>query len=102
MLAASFNTMPLTRKLRDKANFTQIEAEETAIAESVAEWQSTMPFATHEDAQTIRAEVQSVRDEVKTLDTKISETKVEIMRWMFAQTVVIVGMVVEILRFSGH
>jgi len=111
MLAASFNTMPLTRRLRDKANFTQIEAEETAtaIAESVDEWQGTMPFATREDAQAMRDAMHSLHDEVRAVDLKIekleariAESKADLMKWMFGQTLAIIGVLVAILRIFGH
>jgi len=109
MLAASFNTMPLTRRLRDKAKFTQEQAEETAsaIAESVAEWQTTINVATKDDIGVVQQNLREVelRLEAK-ITTTVAECKTEIIKWMFGtigvQTIVIVGTLLGILRFSGH
>jgi capsule polysaccharide export protein KpsE/RkpR len=103
MLAVAFDTLKLARKL-ESAGMQPKQAQETsaALSESFSEWLSLGNIATRED-------VQAVREDVHKLATKLAETKgelkaeivatkAEIMRWMLAQTVVLIGAMVGILH----
>jgi hypothetical protein len=89
MLAVAFDTLKLARKL-ESAGMAPKQAQDTsaALSETFTEWLSVGSIATREDVQKLEAKIAS-------LDTKISETKFQILQWMFiavgAQTFVILG-----------
>jgi predicted amino acid-binding ACT domain protein len=107
MLAVAFDTLKLARKL-ESAGMASKQAQDTsaALSETYTEWLSLGNVATREDVQKLeqkldvgiaatKAEVQQAKHELETkissLDTKIATTKYEILRWMFAQTIVMIG-----------
>jgi hypothetical protein len=71
MLAVAFDTLKLARKL-ESAGMQPKQAQDmsAALAETLTEWHSVGNLATKEDIQR--------------LETKISETKAEILKWLFA------------------
>jgi hypothetical protein len=108
MLAVAFDTLKLARKL-ETAGMAAKQAQDTsaALSETYVEWLSVGNIATREDLQQVKIELQADIQEVKTdldakigrLDTKISETKFEILRWMFAQTVVMIGALFALIHY---
>ena len=93
MLAVAFDTLKLARKL-ESAGMQPKLAQDTsaALSETFAEWQSVGNIATREDVEKSEAKLEA---KIASLDTKISETKFQILQWMFiafgAQTFVILG-----------
>jgi|ERR1700730_9491912 len=89
MLAVAFDTLKLARKL-ESAGMAPKQAQDTsaALSETFTEWLSVGNIATREDVQKLEGKISS-------LDTKMSETKFQILQWMFivvgAQTFVILG-----------
>jgi hypothetical protein len=110
MLAVAFDTLKLARKL-ESAGFPPKQAQDAsaALAESITEWHSVGNLATREDVLTAKADVQkemqALRTDMQKLDAKISETKAEILKWMFGaittQTIIIVGTLVALLHNIG-
>jgi len=96
MLAVAFDTLKLARKL-ESAGFPPKQAQDAsaALAESITEWHAVGNLATREDVQGSR---ETVQKDIQRLDAKISETKAEILKWMFGsiavQTVVLLGALV--------
>lgn len=96
MSAILFDTLRLSRTLRDKGKFAPEQAE--ALAEALGE-------ATHDDLATkvdlasVRADIAQVKAELK---TDIAESKAEILKWMVSaigfQTIVILGALVSLVR----
>ena len=94
MLAVAFDTLKLARKL-ESAGMQPKQAQDTsaALSESFVEWLSVGNIATRED-------VQAVKDEIGKLETKIAETKSEILRWMFGQTILLLGALFALIHSS--
>jgi hypothetical protein len=96
MAAVLFDTLRLSRTLRDKGHFSSEQAE--ALAEALGE-------ATHEDLATkadlakIEAKLAEVKAELK---TDIAEVKAYILRWMVGaigfQTVATLGTVIALVK----
>jgi hypothetical protein len=82
MLAVAFDTLKLARKL-ESAGFPAKQAQDAAAAlsESIAEWHSSGNLATKDDIQTL---------------------KVELLKWMFGQTLAIMGTVIAVIAFALH
>jgi len=87
--ALLFDTLRLSRKLRDKGHFTPEQAE--ALAEALGE-------AAHDDLAT-KADLAALKAELK---TDIAEVKADILKWLVGtigfQTVVILGALVSLVR----
>ena len=100
MLAVLFDTLRLSRTLRDKGRFTPEQAE--TLAEALGE-------ATHEDLATktdlaavkaeLKADIAEVRSELR---ADIAEAKADILKWVVGaigfQTVATLGTVVALVR----
>lgn len=85
MSAILFDTLRLSRTLRDKGHFTPEQAE--ALAEALGE-------AAHDDLAT--------KTDLAKLEAKISEVKADILKWVVGaigfQTIVILGALVSLVR----
>jgi hypothetical protein len=111
MLAVAFDTLKLARKL-ESAGMQSKQAQDTsaALSETFTEWLSVGNIATREDVQQVKLELQADIQQVKTeinakighLDIKISDTKFEILRWMFAQTIVMIGALFALIHYHLH
>jgi hypothetical protein len=105
MLAVAFDTLKLARKL-ESAGMQPKQAQDTsaALSETFTEWLSVGNIATREDLQKLEAKLDAkiggLEVKVGSLDTKISETKFEILRWMFAQTVVMIGALFGLIHLA--
>jgi hypothetical protein len=98
--AILFDTLRLSRTLRDKGHFTSEQAETLAEALGVV---------THDDLAT-KADLAALKSELKTdiaevrfeLKTDIAEAKADILKWVVGaigfQTVVILGALVSLVR----
>lgn len=106
MSTVTFDTLKFAKTLREKAKMTPEQAE--GISEAFAD-ATDQQLATKTDIANLRTEMTSLRTELKTdiretelrLETKIEATKSEILKWMFGQTLVILGVLIALLRF-GH
>lgn len=89
MLAVAFDTLKLARKL-ESAGMPPKQAQEAsaALSESFTEWLSVGNIATREDVQRV--------------EVKLSETKAEILKWMFAQTIVMIGALFALIHYPLH
>ncbi len=89
MSAILFDTLRLSRTLRDKGHFTPEQAE--ALAEALGE-------AGHDDLPT-KTDLTALKAELK---ADIAEAKTDILKWMVGaigfQTIVIVGALVSLVR----
>ena len=85
MSAILFDTLRLSRTLRDKGHFTPEQAE--ALAEALGE-------AAHDDLAT--------KADLAKLEAKIAEVKADILKWVVGaigfQTIVILGALVSLVR----
>jgi hypothetical protein len=85
MSALLFDTLRLSRTLRDKGHFTTEQAE--ALAEALSE-------ASQNDLAT--------KADIAQLEAKLAETKADILKWMVGaigfQTLVILGALVSLAR----
>jgi len=92
MLAVAFDTLKLARKL-ESAGMQPKQAQDmsAALAETLTEWHSVGNLSTKEDIQR--------------LETKISETKAEILQWLFiaigGQTFVLLGALIALIHYPG-
>ena len=91
MYALLFDTLRLSRTLRDKGHFTSEQAE--ALAEALGQ-------ARHGDLAT-KADLAAAIAELKTeLKTEIAETRTDLLKWIIGaigfQTVVILGALISI------
>ncbi|MGH6858209.1 MAG: hypothetical protein ACRECP_11395 [Methylocella sp.] len=97
MNALLFDTLRLSRILRDKGHFTAEQAE--ALAEALGE-------ASHGDLAT-KADLAAAIAELRTeLKSAIAGTKIDLMRWIIVvalgfQTVVILGAVISLIRIAA-
>ena len=103
MNALLFDTLRLSRILRDKGHFTSEQAE--ALAEALGE-------ASHGDLATkadLAAAIAELRTELKTeiakLRTEIGGIKIELLKWIIGaigfQTVVILGALNSLVRLAA-
>ena len=114
MNALLFDTLRLSRTLRDKGHFTPEQAE--ALAEALGE-ASQGDLAIKADLALVRTEIADVRTEIaelKTelkseiaelrieLKTEIAETKTDLLKWIIGaigfQTVVILGALISLVK----
>ncbi|MGQ0445593.1 MAG: hypothetical protein ACT4O2_10835 [Beijerinckiaceae bacterium] len=117
--ALLFDTLRLSRILRDKGHFTSEQAE--ALAEALGEAShgdlatkaDLANFATKADLAAVRTEIAELRTELKTeLKSEIAELKIEIggvktelLKWIIGaicfQTVVILGALISLIRLAA-
>lgn len=96
MLAVAFDTLKLARKF-ESAGIQPKQAQDmsAALAETLTEWHSVGNLATKEDVQEVKA----------ALETRISETKAEILKWLFAaiggQTFILLGALFGLMHSIG-
>jgi len=97
MLAVAFDTLKLARRL-ESAGMAPKQAQDTsaALSETYTEWLSLGNVATREDVAAVRSDMQKLEAR---LEAKIAETKIEILRWMFAQTIVIIGALFALIHY---
>jgi len=95
MTALLFDTLRLSRKLRDKGHFTPEQAE--AFAEALGE-ASQGDLATKADIAELRTEIA----ELRTLKAEIAAVRTELAKWITGaigfQTVVIMGALISIIE----
>jgi hypothetical protein len=93
MNALLFDTLGLSRTLRDKGHFTSEQAE--ALAEALGQ-------ARHGDLAT-KADLAAAIAELK---TEIAETKTDLLKWIIGaigfQTVVILGALISRIRIAAR
>ena len=120
MSAVAFDTVKFAQNLRDKANFSPAQAEgvSQAFSEAITDQLATrgdladlatkadmaaLSAATKDDIADVRKEMGAfrlqVKDDFARLEVKIESTRSEILRWMFGQTLLILGAVLAIGRF---
>jgi hypothetical protein len=120
MSAVAFDTLKFAQNLRDKANFSPAQAEgvSQAFSEAITDQLATrgdladlatkadmaaLSAATKDDIADVRKEMGAfrlqVKDDFARLEVKIESTRSEILRWMFGQTLLILGAVLAIGRF---
>ena len=124
MSAVAFDTLKFAQTLRDKANFSPAQAEgiSQAFSEAITDQLATrgdladlatkedlrkaisdLERATTDDIADVRKEIGAFRlqtkDDFARLEVKIEATRSEILRWMFGQTLLILGAVLAIGRF---
>ncbi|MGH6842601.1 MAG: hypothetical protein ACREDV_11000 [Methylocella sp.] len=117
--ALLFDTLRLSRILRDKGHFTSEQAE--ALAEALGEAShgdlatkaDLANFATKADLAAVRTEIAELRTELKTeLKSEIAQLKIEIggiktelLKWIIGaigfQTVVILGALISLIRLAA-
>jgi transcription elongation GreA/GreB family factor len=103
MNAILFDTLRLSRTLRDKGHFTPEQAE--ALAEALGE-AAQGDLATKADLAAVKAELVAVKADLAKLEAKleakIAEAKADILKWVVGaigfQTVVILGALVSLVR----
>jgi hypothetical protein len=109
MFAVAFDTLKFAQNLRDKANFSPAQAEgvsqafSEAITDQLATRGDLADLATRNDIVDVRKEMGALRlqskEDFARLEVKIESTRSEILRWMFGQTLLILGAVHAIGRF---
>jgi hypothetical protein len=96
MNAVLFDTLRLSRTLRDKGHFTPEQAE--ALAEALGE-ATQGDLATKADLAAVKADLAALKAELK---AGIAEAKADILKWVVGaigfQTVVILGALVSLVR----
>ena len=107
MTAILFDTLRVSRTLRDKGHFTPEQAE--SLAEALGE-ATQGDLATKADLASVKAELKNdifelrteLKGEIGELRTKIAETKTDILKWIIGaigfQTIVILGALVSLAR----
>src|ERR1700730_4651225 len=94
-----YDTLKLSKSLRDKAHFTPEQAE--GLAEALNE-AAQSDLATKTDTLGLKADIQSVRGEIQSVRGEISAAKVELLKWLIGaigfQTVAIIGAMIAIVR----
>jgi hypothetical protein len=101
--AILFDTLRLSRTLRDKGHFTPEQAE--ALAEALGET-AQGDLATKADLAAVKADVAAVKADLAALkaelEARIAEAKADILKWIVGaigfQTVVILGALVSLVR----
>ncbi|MGH6837976.1 MAG: hypothetical protein ACREDT_04095 [Methylocella sp.] len=104
--ALHFDTLRLSRILRDKGHFTSEQAE--ALAEALGE-ASHGDLATKADLAALRSDIAETKTELKTeiaeLRVEIAVTKTELLKWIIGaigfQTVVILGALISLIRLAA-
>jgi hypothetical protein len=102
MSAVAFDTLKFAQNLRDKANFSPAQAEEVsqafseAITRQLATRDDLADLATKDD---LAALARATKDDFARLEVKIEATRSEILKWMFGQTLLILGAVPALSRF---
>jgi len=98
--ALLFDTLRLSRTLREKGHFTSEQAE--ALAEALGE-AAQGDLATKADLAVLKADLAEVRVELK---ADITEAKADILKWVVGassfQTVVILGALVSLVRIFAN
>jgi hypothetical protein len=107
-MSVAFDTLKFAQNLRDKANFSPAQAEgvsqafSEAITGQLATRGDLADLATKDDLADLRKEMGIFRlqskDDFARLEVKIEATRSEILRWMFGQTLLILGAVLAIGR----
>ncbi len=100
----AFDTLKFAQTLRDKAKFTQEQSEGLAFAISDA---TSDQLATKADLKDLRIELKfDMREMEMRLDTKIETLCSDVLKWIVGsigfQTLVILGAVITLARFTGH
>jgi len=101
MNALLFDTLRLSRTLRDKGHFTPEQAE--TLAEALGEAQHG-DLATKADLLALETKIDKVETKIGTLATKaeLSDVRADILKWIVGaigfQTVVMVGAVITLVR----
>jgi hypothetical protein len=100
MNALLFDTLRLSRTLRDKGHFTSEQAE--ALAEALGE-ASHGDLATKADLAAAIAELKTeLKTEIAELKAEIGETRTDLLKWIIGaigfQTVVILGALISLIR----
>lgn len=101
MAAVAFDTLKLARSLRTDAQMSAEQAE--GVSNALAEAMSGAELATKADIAAVKADIAAseamLRAEIK---ASASETKADILRWMFsamvAQTALIVGLLAGLIK----
>jgi len=93
-VTAAFDTLKFVDKL-EAGGFSSTQAR--AAAEAFADATSEQ-LATKADIAKLGADIRELRADVK---ADLAETKSEILKWMFGQTLLIIGVLMALLRF-GH
>jgi hypothetical protein len=109
MNALLFDTLRLSRTLRDKGHFTSEQAE--ALAEALGEAShgdlatkaDLADLATKADLATAIAELRTeLKTEIAELKSEIAGIKIELLKWIIGaigfQTVVILGALISLIR----
>ena len=104
MTTLAFDTLKFAQTLRDKAKFTQEQSEGLAFAISDA---TSDQLATKADLKDLRIELKfDMREMEMRLDTKIETLRSDVLKWIVGsigfQTLVILGAVITLARFTGH
>jgi hypothetical protein len=99
MLAVAFDTLKLARRL-ESAGMAPKQAQDTsaALSETYTEWLALGNVATREDVQTVKQELHEVKGELR---AEVLATKAEILKWMFGQTLAIIGTLSAIIFAVG-
>ncbi len=105
MTAVLFDTLRLSRTLRDKGNFSAEQAE--ALAEALGD-AAQDNLATKADIAALRGDIAGVKSEVAALAANaatradIADAKADILKWVVGaigfQTVVILGAIVSLIK----
>ena len=114
MTALLFDTLRLSRTLRDKGHFTSEQAE--ALAEALGE-ASQGDLATKADLAGVRTEIAELKTELKSeiaelrteiaglrteLKSEIAEMRTDLLKWIIGaigfQTVVILGALISLIK----
>jgi len=96
MNALLFDTLRLSRTLRDKGHFTSEQAEVLAEA-------CHSDLATKADLAAVRTKIAELRTELK---TGIAGTKIDLLKWIIVvalgfQTLLILGALISLVRFAA-
>jgi hypothetical protein len=107
MHAIAFDTLKLARKL-ESAGFPAKQAQDAsaALAETFAEWQSSINLATRDDIQKLDQDIQkldtSLRAEISKLaaqtEQRIADKAAETIKWLIGMSVAQAGLIIGILK----
>ena len=107
MSAILFDTLRLSRTLRDKGHFTADQAD--ALAEALGD-ATQSDIATKSDLaavqSSLRTEIAELKTELKNdiaqIKTNLAETKADILKWIIGaigfQTVIVIGTILSLAR----
>jgi len=104
MTALAFDTLKFAQTLRDKAKFTQEQAE--GLANAIADATSDQ-IATKGDIKDLRVELRNdMREMESRLEIKIEMLRSDVLKWIVGsigfQTLIILGAVITLTRVIGH